>query len=395
MRAAIVLALSVVACSPKGNTPATQTRLTAKDIVQKSSPAIVRVEVAAERLGTGFVLDKNGLVATNLHVVAGASDIKVRMNDGTIYKVEQIAGFDKEHDLALLKITPTKSLPVLSLGDSDAMTAGDQVTAIGNPLGVLDYTVSDGLISSVRTLCGDKPFGEDVKQCPDPVKLLQISTPISQGSSGGPLFNQQGQVIGLTTAILGAGQLLNFAVPANYLKPLVAKQIALAPDEFATRTREGAEGGHGPRRPDGDKSADDPDGPIPQRMIPRHAITVWDGCSPKDIDETAEKIEGAIRLGVPLYNTKTQDGYEACERIYEGAALRLERDGGCKGVRTAFTEGMQRVDSIKSFRDRAWALRDTFDGILAAREVWLRAGKPSTGPKSSAPPPTLPPPSKK
>jgi len=248
----------------------------------------------------------------------------------------------------------------------------------------------------VRTLCGDKPFGEDVKQCPDPVKLLQISTPISQGSSGGPLFNQQGQVIGLTTAILGAGQLLNFAVPANYLKPLVAKQIALAPDEFATRTRD-LEGGRGPHRPDGDKPADDPDGPIPQRAIPRLAISVWDGCSARDIDETAEKIEGAIRLGVPLYNTKTQDGYEACERIYEGAALRLERDGGCKGVRTTFTEGMQRVDSIKSYRDRAWALRDTFDGILAAREAWLRAGKPATGPKSppTGAPPTLPPPSKK
>jgi hypothetical protein len=389
MRPAALLAL-LVACGTTKNTPRADVRMSAKDIVNKSSTAIVRVEVANERLGTGFILDKNGLIATNLHVVAGAADIKVRLNDGTVFKVEQIAGFDKDHDLALLRITPAKALPTLSLGDSDRMTAGDQVVAIGNPLGVLDYTVSDGLVSSVRTLCGDHELGEIAKQCTDPVKLLQISTPISQGSSGGPLFNQQGEVIGLTTAILGAGQLLNFAVPANYLKPLVAKQIALAPDEFATRTKEFAEHGH---KPDGDNPNNpDPDGPLPNRNIPHHALAVWDGCSPRDIDDTAEKIEGAIRLGVPLYNTRTQDGFEACERIYEGAALRLERDGACKGVRAAFTDGVGRVDSIKSYRDKAWALRDTFDGILSAREDWLRAGKPSTGPKA---PPTLPPPSKK
>src|SRR5262249_47309666 len=145
--------------------------------------------------------------------------------------------------------------------------------------------------------------------CRDPIKLLQISTPISQGSSGGPLFNQQGEVIGLTTAILGSGQLLNFAVPANYLKPLVAKQIALAPDEFATRTKELAEG-HGGHHGSDPNAPPDPDGPPPQRQVPHHALTVWDGCSPGDIDDTAEKIEGAIRLGVPLYNTRTQDGYE-------------------------------------------------------------------------------------
>jgi len=100
-----VLALAASCAGTAGNNSPSgpRLRLTAKDIVQRSSPAIVRIEAGPEKVGTGFIVDKAGVVATNLHVVAGESTIKVRLLDGTLYPVEQIAGLDPERDLALLR----------------------------------------------------------------------------------------------------------------------------------------------------------------------------------------------------------------------------------------------------------------------------------------------------
>jgi len=363
-----IVILGVGACSGAGKN-VTRSDLSVRDIVKQSSPAIVHIETANGHVGTGFVLDPTGLVATNLHVVAGSAEIKVRLADGKIYNVKQVAGYDREHDLALLRIQAPNALPTLKLGDSDKMIAGDKVIAIGNPLGVLDLTVSDGLLSSVRLLCGDRELADvGDKKCNDPMKLLQISAAISQGSSGGPLFNQAGEVVGLTTLFLGQGQLLNFAVPANYLKPLVASPHVITLDEFAKSTDK-AFASH-----DAPGGGDDPDNaPIPDRKVPQHSIAVWDGCSQNDVEDTVRAIEGAIRLGVPLYNTRTKDGYEACARIYEGATLRLAKDGKCKGVRSAAADTLVRHDAIKSYRDKAWALRDGFDGLLSAAEKWLTA----------------------
>src|SRR5678815_507618 len=240
--------------------------MTAKDIVQRSSPAIVRIEAGSEKAGTGFMVEKSGIVATNLHVVAGESAIKVRLYDGTLYPVMQIAGLDPARDLALLRIRPARELPTLKLGDSDAMAAGDQIVAIGNPLGVFDYSVTSGLISQVRPVCGQDRIA--AHECKQELTVLQISAAISPGSSGGPLFNQFGEVVGVTTAIITAGQNINLAIPGNYLKPLFAQNAALSPDQFAKAT----------------KSADEPSAPEANNRVhivhrvPVHELTVFDGC---------------------------------------------------------------------------------------------------------------------
>ena len=145
----------IAACSGAGKNIA-RDGISVRELVKQASPAIVHIETASGHVGTGFVLDPSGLIATNLHVVAGSAEIKVRLADGNVYNVNQVVGYDRVHDLALLRIQPPKALPILRLGDSDKMTAGDKVIAIGNPLGVLDLTVSDGLLSSVRQLCGDQ-----------------------------------------------------------------------------------------------------------------------------------------------------------------------------------------------------------------------------------------------
>ncbi len=321
------------------------TRLTPKQIVEQSRAAIVRVEVGTDRVGTGFVVDGSGAIATNLHVVVGATDIKVRTLDGAVLTVARILAFDPDHDLALLDVDPRLPLPMLRLGDSDQVAAGDPVIAIGNPLGVLDYTVSDGLISSVRTVSAE-------------LTLLQISAPISQGSSGGPLFNTFGEVIGVATAIFNEGQNLNFGVPSNYVRALTLAHRPMTVAAFAELTQ--------PR-----PQTIDAGGKTIVRKVPRHELTVFEGCTDQQIGETVESISKAIELGAPLYN---QGNHEACYRIYEGTSMRFERDSGCKGVRDAFGAGLLRSSTLEDFTEKAWALRDMFDGLL---DVAVRHAKRS------------------
>ncbi len=326
-------------------------RMTAKEIVQQSTDAIVRIEAGdkdGEKVGTGFVLDKSGLIATNLHVVAGSSQIKVKLHDGTPYDVMQIAGVDAGRDLAVLRIKPKKDLKTVRLGDSEQMSAGDQIVAIGNPLGVFDYSVSSGLISQVRPVCDST----EARCPPGGLKLLQISAPISQGSSGGPLFNQFGEVVGVTTLIVAQGQSINFAVPGNYLKPLVAQPIAIAMDKFAADTSQ-SEDDHGGSNPD--------NGPKIVRQVPDHPLTVLQGCSDQQIGDVVDAISDAIDIGAPLYN---RGDIEACFRIYEGTSSKLERDPPCPGVGKEFGAGLLRASTLATYKEKAWALRDTFDGMI-------------------------------
>ncbi|HEX8115283.1 MAG TPA: trypsin-like peptidase domain-containing protein [Kofleriaceae bacterium] len=374
VRVVAVLVL-VSACAETMSSSPPHTRLTAKDIVQRASPAIVRIEAGAEKIGTGFIVDKAGVVATNLHVVAGESAIRVKLSDGSAYAVTQIDGVDPARDLALLQIRAGKDLPTLKLGDSSAMSAGDQVVAIGNPLG-FDNSVTSGLISQVRPICG--PAEIAASKCNQELTVLQISAAISPGSSGGPLFNQYGEVVGVTTAIITAGQNFNLAVPGNYLKPLVSQRIALSTDEFAKQTQEADEHRHRER------AETKPSGEIP-RHIPIHEITVFDGCKVEDIEDIINQIGEAIETGAPLYN---QGNHEACFRIYEGTAVKFEHDGPCAGVRSAFGDGLLRASGLNTYTEKAWAMRDTFDGLLDAARRWAeKHPQPAPGGRS-APAPT-------
>ncbi|MGE3768461.1 MAG: S1C family serine protease [Kofleriaceae bacterium] len=366
----LVGAVGLTSCGSTPDPHSPRMRMTPKDIVQQSSDGIVRIEAGTDKVGTGFILDSSGLVATNLHVVAGEEQIKVKLHDGTTHQVMQVASYDPSRDLALLRIAPPgKVLKPLRLGDSDQMTAGDQVVAIGNPLGVFDYSVTEGLVSQVRTLCTENEIvtnpetGEKVERScpPGGFSLLQISAAISQGSSGGPLFNQFGEVIGVTTAIINAGQSINLAVPAKYLKPMVRQSTAISMTRFADETRSEE------RDTEGSKVTI-------TRQVPQHPLTVLDGCSEQQIVEVVEAITSAIDVGAPLYN---RGDIEACFRIYEGTSSKLERDPPCKGVGKAFGDGLLRASTLATYKEKAWALRDTFDGLIdVAAKRGVKPGKP-------------------
>lgn len=378
MRPTSLILAVLVGCGAQGaNAP--HVRMTPKDIVVASSAAIVRIEAGekGDRIGTGFVVDKAGLIATNLHVIAGQQKIEVQVDkDGTSYPAISVAGVDKIHDLALIWISPKHPLNAVKLGDSAAVSVGDPIVAIGNPLGLFDHTVSAGLISQVRPLSTD-------------ITILQISAPISPGSSGGALFNQFGEVIGVTTMIANGGQNINFAMPCNYLRPMLAQRAQIALGDFATQTKD--------EDPEAKKSgepenADDDSAQI-IRKVPVHPLTVWDGCSLQDVENVVKTIGDAIGKGAPSYNSRQVDpgepgfnahGFEVCFDIYEAAATKLEQEAPCKGVRSAFGDGLLRAKSASSFKEKAWVMRDTFDGMIDVAHRWVE--KQQTAPASKPSP---------
>jgi len=159
-------------------------------------------------IGSGFVIGKDGEIATNYHVVEGASSALVKfVNKEEKYTVDNIVQISTKYDLAIIQIN-TKSTP-LSLGDDELASVGNRIYAIGNPEG-LEGTVSEGIISGFRKV--DENF-----------RIMQITAPISPGSSGGPIINQNGQVIGIASASIIIGQNLNFAIPVNKLKEIISK----------------------------------------------------------------------------------------------------------------------------------------------------------------------------
>jgi serine protease Do len=167
-------------------------------------------EMKQQSLGSGFIIDKDGYIITNNHVVQGAEEIKVKLADGREFKAK-VVGRDPKTDLALIKISSLfKDLPSLSLGDSDKMRVGDWVIAIGNPFG-LEETVTQGIISATGRVIGSGPYDN----------FLQTDAPINPGNSGGPLVNLKGEVIGINTAIISSGQGIGFAVPSNIAKSVI------------------------------------------------------------------------------------------------------------------------------------------------------------------------------
>lgn len=172
-----------------------------------------RVE-PTQGLGSGFIIDPDGYIVTNNHVIKGSSKITVTMDDGQSYPAK-VVGHDSKTDLALLKIDASKALPYVAFGDSSKERVGDWVVAVGNPYG-LGGTVTAGIVSAYNRNLNEGPYDD----------YLQIDAPINPGNSGGPLFNQAGQVVGIDTAIYspsGGSVGIGFAIPSNVASKVVAQ----------------------------------------------------------------------------------------------------------------------------------------------------------------------------
>lgn len=178
--------------------------LAPSELFSRWSPSVVTISTGHGG-GTGFVVDHDGTIATNQHVIRSAPRVGVKFVDGTWASEVEVLMEDEDLDLALLRVATTAQLYPVRLSDSDAIQVGERVISIGNPLG-LEHTLTDGLVSARRVHRG-RP-------------MIQMSAPVSPGNSGGPVFNLRGEVIGVTTLVVGMGyaQNLNLAIPINVLK---------------------------------------------------------------------------------------------------------------------------------------------------------------------------------
>ncbi len=197
--------------SPTTETPASTGELPASEIAKKALPSVVILTMQDSagrhaKLGSGFFVG-DGIVATNFHVIEGARRGSARLvGSDTSYQVSGTVAIDEQHDLALLAVSGSNA-PVLPVSAGTNLATGDTIYVVGNPEG-LEGTFSQGIISSFRKL-------------EEETELLQITAPISQGSSGGPVLNRMGQVVGIAVFTWKEGQNLNFAVPGWRLTDLL------------------------------------------------------------------------------------------------------------------------------------------------------------------------------
>jgi serine protease Do len=289
-----------------------------------------------QSLGSGFVIDPSGIVITNNHVVGEANEIMVIFTDGRKIKAKVI-GKDSKVDVAVLKVESDKPLKSVKFGDSDKVRVGDGVMAVGNPFG-LGETVTSGIISARNRNIDNGPYDD----------FLQTDASINKGNSGGPLFNLQGEVIGINTAILspsGGSIGIGFATPAASVMPIIAQlqefhetrrgwlgvRIQKVDDTIADSLGLGAARGaliagiddKGPAKPAGLKAGD--------------VIVRFDG---KDIKESRElpRLVASMPVGKTVEVVVVRDGKEVTTTVTLG---RLEDTEKQTEVATAQTEAQQ------------------------------------------------------
>jgi serine protease Do len=166
-------------------------------------------EFKQRSLGSGFIIDREGHIVTNNHVIEGADEITVRLSNDKEYDAE-IVGRDPNTDLALIKIKGASDLVPLKMGDSDQLMVGSWVVAMGSPFG-LEQTVTAGIVSAKGRVIGSGPYDD----------FIQTDASINPGNSGGPLLNMDGEVVGINTAIVARGQGIGFAIPVNLAQGII------------------------------------------------------------------------------------------------------------------------------------------------------------------------------
>jgi serine protease Do len=183
-------------------------------LVQRAKPAVVEILTFDRqndllKTGTGFFISPDGLLLTNFHVISGGSSMMAKTPTGAVYFLKSVLSASKTYDVAELQFFAT-DVPYLSLGSSSSAVEGQRVLVIGNPEG-LEGTVSEGIISAFR----------------DNRSMIQITAPISLGSSGSPVLDESGQVLGIAELIFKEGQNLNFAISSESIRDAIAKSAVV------------------------------------------------------------------------------------------------------------------------------------------------------------------------
>ena len=289
-------------------------------VAQRAKSSVVKIIVRTadgEGTGTGFVVSADGKIATNYHVIAGASKIFVKLPDGRTIGTERVVAFDKRVDLAILQVEGV-SLPPLSLDDGEAVVVGQEVCVMGSPLG-LEQSFGTGVVSAKRVMNG--------------FEWVQITAPISPGNSGSPVMTRDGTVIGVATFVAKEGQNLNFASSIKYVQMLLSQQ---------------------PIKPESPSSSEAPNALPGSQQSPSSLLVTNASEFVQAISEIKEGGEitlhpGEYRLREPLHIRKSLTisgaGHEKTLIVFEGKSIFAEGEGKCGGIKFS-GEGMLSIRDV-------------------------------------------------
>jgi serine protease Do len=307
-----------------------------RDVVARSADALCVLEVD-ERPVAAFLVrrrDAEPRLVTALHTVAEADALTLRLADGRNVAIDALAAVDTARDLALFRLPES--------------VAGAFAVTLDGPVPEVDEgqtVVAQGQPGDASALCAFLTGSRE--EVSEDLSLVLLPALAPSGASGSAVFDEHGALVGVATRVLSNVGPLAVMVPAIHLLPL------LDIDE---------------RRPLSDL-AELPVRRRIERRVPHHALSLLDGCSRSTLEDIGSSIVAAIQIGAPAYN----DGEIArCYQVYEECARKLvERAGEAPGPRTALLEGLARAAALNDPDAQAWAMRDTFDGLLGVLERWM------------------------
>jgi serine protease Do len=307
--------------------------ISARAVAARAAPALAVLEMPG-RQGVGFIISPHGYLVTNLHVVAGADEVCVLLADDQFLQVEEVIALDEKRDLAVLRL-PAHDVQPLELAPETHPGEGD-------PLFIL-LPAGGGMLGLVETRV------HAVQVLDESLTFLELEAPLPEDASGGPVLDASGALVGVATCAFADGRPVTIVIPSRYVMPLLEHS---GPQPLSALAQ---------ARPAASR----------QRQVPMHPLSLLEGCTTDVIEEVAIAIMQAIQLGAPTYNRGDPAG---CYRLYARTAERLLQERhDCPGVQSALRQGLERCTQGGDADERAWALRDTFDGLLHVIDRWLQA----------------------
>lgn len=306
---------------------------TARAVAARAAPALAILEMPG-RQGVGFVASPHGFLVTNLHVVAGAEEIHVLLADEQFLEVDKVVALDEKRDLAVLQL-PSHGLEALRLDGEAHPGEGDALFILlpagGGMLGLMETRV------------------HAVQVLDESLTFLELEAALPEDASGSPVLDAAGALVGVATCAFADGRPVTIVIPSRYVVPLL-EQSGTRPLSSLALVRPAASR---------------------ERQVPTHPLSLLEGCATDTVEEIALAIMQAIQLGAPAYN---RGDPESCYRLYERTAERLIQErADCPGAQAALRDGLQRCSRLTDADSCAWALRDTFDGLLHVIDRWLQA----------------------
>lgn len=315
--------------------PSADTELaTARAIAVQAAPSITILEMPG-RQGVGFLVSPQGLLVTNLHLIAGAEEVHVLLANEQLVPVEEVVAVDEKRDLAVLRLASRQEIPALRVAPESHPGEGDSVFIL--------LPVGGGMMGVVETRV------QAIQVLDESFTFLELGTSLPEDASGGPVLDASGELVGVATCAIADGQPVTIVIPSRYVQPLLEQPGGTPLSALSLATPRASH----------------------QRQIPTHPLSLLEGCPTDAVESLAQALMEAIQVGAPSYN---RGDIESCYRLYAHTAERLIQErADCPGAQEALRQGLQRCTPLSDSAARAWALRDTFDGLLLVIDRWLQA----------------------